>query len=168
MLSHTEGVVKTTSLEGLPVISVFSRVPDFGWSIGIGISFEPDGASLAGSAHHLQHWVGLLGPCAGVGTSHVTNITRPIHSLRALAAAVDQHGFQDALPTGLAETDDVAATLANAAHERHAAERAREEAFTLLRTIIETAPGLLYTKDRHGRMMLGKQRNPGADWQALD
>ncbi len=56
------------------------------------------------------------------------------------------------------EADDVI-VLDNDISERRRAERADEQSSTLLRTIVETAPGPIYAKDREGFMLLA---NAGA------
>ena len=162
LLTQTEGVVEITSQDDIPIVAAFSHVPAFGWSVTIGLPR----AELVANAQHaalLTFSVGAACLALGLGLAQVMawRIARPIASLCDLSITLERNNPGATVATGLAETDEVAHALVAAAYQRQAAEAAsrqaeqeREQAAALLRTVIETAPSLIYAKDLDGRMVL--------------
>lgn len=159
---QAEGIVENASLEGIPVITAFSRVPEVGWSVVIGLP-RAELVEAARRAALVTFGAGMACLALGLGLAHVMarGIIRPIASLRALSTALEQNDPDVAAATGLAETDEVAQTMIAALHQRltaevarHIAEDEREQAASLLRTVIETAPSLIYAKDLSGRVIM--------------
>ena len=123
MLEHlardNEGMLATTTLDGVPVVTVFSRAPMSGWRVLIGLprdelqrpALEAMGSTLLASAALLA--LTLFGAVLMGRT-----IVRPVRRLSRDAERL-RHG--EALaesPTGLAETDAVQRLLAQASRDR--------------------------------------------------
>jgi PAS domain S-box-containing protein len=162
LLTQSEGIVETLSLEGVPVVAAFSHVPTFGWSVAIGLP-RATLIETAARAAWVTFGVGAACLILGLGLAQVMarRIARPIALLRSLSIALEQTGSDVPGATGLAETDEVAQALITASNKRHAAEAVarnaewkREQSAALLRTIIETTPSLIYAKDLEGRIVL--------------
>jgi hypothetical protein len=122
VLTETEGLVETVSLEGIPVLSAFSHTEAFGWSAGVAVpramlTAQPWRVALATLA------AGLILLLAGLflAGAMARRITGPIAALCRLAAAVDGELPIEPLADALPETSEVAAALAGAARERHLA-----------------------------------------------
>jgi PAS domain S-box-containing protein len=162
LLTQSEGIVETISLEGVPVVAAFSHVPTFGWSVAIGLP-RATLIETATRAAWVTFGVGAACLLLGLGLAQVMarRIARPIASLRHLSMALERSASDVTGATGLAETDEVAQALITASNKRHNAEAAarsaeceREQSAVLLRTIIETTPSLIYAKDLAGRIVL--------------
>jgi PAS domain S-box-containing protein len=162
LLTQSEGVVESTSQDGVPVVSAFSHVPNIGWSVVIGLP-RAEFVDPAKRAAWVTFGVGTACLILGLGLAHAMarRIARPIASLQELSVALEQNNPGVRLDTGLAETDKVAQALVVASCKRRVAEatsrqaeREHEQAAVLLRTVIETTPSLIYSKDRAGRMVL--------------
>lgn len=122
LIQRAEGFVKNESLDGVPMLSFFSRAPVSRWSvviaqpqsevarrIGIALLIAMLGvACLLGVAIALAYWVGR-------------KIARPLRVLDATAQAMG--GGQRIVPvsTGMVETDRTARVLAQASEQIHEA-----------------------------------------------
>ena len=130
MQVQREGTLQVVSLEGVPVLGVYATVPGVDWRVVIAIPFADLNrplltAALLALAAGGALLVGGLLLAAAVARS----IVGPIARLQAMAQRSDQ---MDAAalqlrPTGLPETDAVAAAL-------HAAAVARADALARLRS----------------------------------
>jgi PAS domain S-box-containing protein len=156
-----EGILDTTSLEGTPLLTAFSRSPQSGWSIGFGIPraelLQPlwRDSMLALAAGGILLLLGLL-----VARRVAERITAPIGSLLRLSTGEVEAG---AATTGLREVDEVAHVLR---HSFEALRTAEEQN----RLIIEGARDhAIFTTDRDGQIT---SWSPGAEaifgWTAAE
>jgi PAS domain S-box-containing protein len=162
LLTQSEGIVETTSKEGVPVVAAFSHVPIFGWSVSIGLPrAKLTAAAVRASLVTFSVGTSCLALGLWLAQRMAWRIAQPIASLRELTVALERDIPVTTAATGLAETDDVARALVAAAQKRrmaetatHHAEQERVRAAELLHTVLETAPNLIYARDRAGRMVL--------------
>jgi signal transduction histidine kinase len=146
-----EGIIENISLDGVPLLSAFSRSGEFGWAVGIGIPrTDMTQPALQTAIDTLVAGSGFLLIGLGLALYAARHIARPIESLRQLAVAA--HGPAPAIPalTGLPEVDDVADAL-------HAAEKARrrsQDAEAILRDGIETMPEGMAVYDNQDRLVI--------------
>lgn len=131
LLAEREGVVETVSLDGIPVLTGFSRGEVSGWSVVVGVPrAELTGPAVRSALLTAAAGGGMLLLGLALARAAARRISRPIEALRRLAAASDGDAPLAAGPTGLPEADEVAAALRASAERRRAAEaeRARSEA----------------------------------------
>ena len=132
MGEQAEGALETVTLEGIPVVSIFSRSPASGWTVALGVPRE----SFAGPLWRRSRVTAIAAVAlvargralaGGVGGS----IAR---SIRGLARPAAQLGFREAIelpPLGLREADEVGEALARASRLIVSAEhRAQHDALT--------------------------------------
>ncbi|MBI3517699.1 MAG: PAS domain S-box protein [Proteobacteria bacterium] len=150
LLRDREGVVETTSLEGTPLLTVFSRAEHYGWSIAIGVPrTELTVPALDAALRAFAVGVGLLVIGLGLAVAIARRITGPIRALRRLAAA-DESSPLDPAPTGLREADEVAEALRVAHEER----RRSQHAAAILHDGIETIPEGFAIYDDQDRLVM--------------
>ncbi len=119
MATDNEGVHATTTLDGVPVVTVFSRAPMSGWRVLIGLprdelqrpAVEAMGSTLLASAALLA--LTLFGAVLMGRT-----IVRPVRRLSRDAERLRRGEALGESPTGLAETDAVQRLLAQASRDR--------------------------------------------------
>ena len=112
-----EGALESVTLEGIPVISVFSRSPATGWTVALGI---PSGAvsaqvwrRTAGAATATAIVLALgLALAWGIGG----NIAAAIRGLERPASQIGRQDELDVPPLGLREAEEVAQALVRASH----------------------------------------------------
>ena len=132
-LAHSpEGAIEATSVEGIPVVSAYSRSPQTGWTVAIGI---PRGAIAAGASQRTSV-VGIaalailalgLAFAWGIGGS----IARSIGGLVEPAGQVGKRERVEVPPLGLREADEVGRALMRASELISSAEhRAQHDVLT--------------------------------------
>ena len=111
-----EGIVETTTLEGIEVSSVFSRSAFSGWAVAIGIPTNDVTASQWRSLGWAAVTTLALVIC-GLVAAHITGarLTRAIHALGSMALAFGCGQSVTFRPFGLEEVDAVANSLAEGA-----------------------------------------------------
>lgn len=115
----TEGTMQITLPDGEQRILGFSPVPEFGWTIVVGISaIRLTTPPLQAAATTSAIGLGLL--MLGIALSHLVarSVIGPIAKLGHLASAPEVADDPNAADTGLRETDEVAAILLTEARER--------------------------------------------------
>ncbi|WP_420477008.1 ATP-binding protein [Noviherbaspirillum sp. ST9] len=116
MTETREGAMNTTTREGIPVFSVFSRSPATGWSVGIGIPREDLEAEFNNTLVRLAS--GIAGLFAiGLGLAALTG-ERIAGSIRALTKPALALGAGETLsipPLHIREAEEVATALESAA-----------------------------------------------------
>lgn len=127
-----EGAIETVTLEGIPVVSAYSRSPASGWTVALGIPRESLAAPLreriggTAAATALVLAIGLVFAWVIGG--------RIAGSIRALAAPASQLGLGSPVsipPLGLREADEVARALVRASEMISSAEhRAQHDSLT--------------------------------------
>jgi PAS domain S-box-containing protein len=152
LVSRNEGVVRTTTQEGVPALTAFSRSEPSGWSVGIGI---PEAEFTAPLWRSLVVTLLIGGALLLLGLILAFWIARgiadPIRSLARTATDPDGRGI--AGNTGLVEVDEVARQLREAIADRRAAELAHGESEERIRLILESASEYaILTLDPDGRI----------------
>ncbi|TPQ34581.1 hypothetical protein C2U70_16805 [Bradyrhizobium guangdongense] len=122
-----EASVETTTVEGIPIFSSFSRSPRSGWTVGMGIPI----ADLAANARQSIVFnaaiaVTLLALGCLAAAVFGARISRSIRSLTAPALALGSPGSPSIPVTEIIEVDEVGQALDRASHL--IAERERERA----------------------------------------
>jgi PAS domain S-box-containing protein len=148
--SGSEGVLDSTSLEGVQLLTAFTHGEGFGWGVAIGVPrkalLHPIRAALRRTMT-VGALVLILALLLALYLSR--GIARPIASLRQAVAGTD--GASQFAPTGLPEVDEVAQVL----HDTQGALQANEERF---RRVVEAVPNALLTVDAAGQIdMLNAQ-----------
>ena len=146
LLSEQEGVIESVSLEGVPILAVFSHGDRFGWAVAIGVPrVKLTGPALSRALRTLAAGGLLLGTGLVLAMYAARGIAGPIESLQRLAAANDGNAALDLAPTGLREVDEVARALRAAEEGR----RRSRHAEAVLRDGIETIPegSVIYDDD---------------------
>src|SRR6266849_3967256 len=138
LLAEREGIIDTVSLEGIPLLTAFSRAEPYDWSVDIGVPrAELTAPSLRAALLTLAVGGCLLGLTLVLAVLMARQITGPMAVLHRLAAA-DETGPARFGPTGLGEADEVAEALRVAAARRRAAEESRKSTEEDLRKLNET------------------------------
>ena len=114
--STLEGVTTGTTREGIPVTSVWSRSADTNWSVGIGIPTRLLEAELRRSMSILGASMLLLLLIAVILAWRVARlISSSVSQLKAPAEALGRGESVPIPPLGIAESEQIAAALENAA-----------------------------------------------------
>jgi PAS domain S-box-containing protein len=138
--SHSEGLAKASTLEGIPAVVAYTHVAPFGWAVIVGapeeVVFGPVRAAILRIAG-----LGTIILAAGLVLAVFASrqIMRPIEQLRRLAAHDDQIDPAGSAATGLPETDMVARALVTAAAERQKVTRELAESEQRFRALFEQA-----------------------------
>ena len=110
-----EGSVEITTLEGIPVISAFSRSPVTRWSVAMGIPIKNFTRDLLASLWGLLFTLAvLLTASVGLAWAIANSISRSIHALTEPAMALGTGASVKVAPLGLAEADEVGRALTHA------------------------------------------------------
>ncbi|WP_203073057.1 sensor histidine kinase [Falsiroseomonas ponticola] len=132
-----DGIVTTTTPEGRALLAAHARLPGSGWGVVVAVPM----AELTRPAWRsalTSTGLGLALLLVGLGLAHRVSlsVTRPIAALRRLAAAPDGDQGRLAQPTGLAETDEVAAALREEARRRIDATAGLKDSERRLRLVV--------------------------------
>src|SRR6266851_4094604 len=146
-----EGILETTSLEGIPLLTVFSHTEPFGWAVAIGVPrAELTGPALSTALRTLATGGGLFAVGLALALYAARRIAGPIESLCRLASATDRDSLLDSAPTGLREVDEVARALRAAEDGRRRSQQAEE----VLRDGVETLPEGFSIYDGDDRLVM--------------
>jgi PAS domain S-box-containing protein len=145
------GVVESTSLEGIPLLTAFSHEERFGWVVAIGVPRAALTGPIVASATKTAIGAAIVLAAGLVFAWYAARrIAGPIGSLRQLAAA----SYHDALPvpvsTGLPEVDEVALAL----HTAETGRRRSRLTEAALRDGIETMPEGFVLYDDQDRLAI--------------
>ena len=154
--AEREGIIESTSLEGIPVLTMFSHAERFGWGIAIGVPrAELTAPAFAAANQMLAAGAVLLAASLGFALYAARHIAGPIATLRRIAADRDALSEPQShpRPTGLHEVDEVAQALRNA----EAARRRSREAELVLRDGIESIPEGFAIYDDEDRLVMRNQ-----------
>jgi signal transduction histidine kinase len=118
-----QGVRETTTLDGTPVITAFTRAPDSGWSVVIAVPRETmRKAALNALAAMIAAWA-LLSVIGAVIARRVgRSIAEPVARLQSDAERMGRGEVVEEASTGLIETDVVQRGMSQASRELRAAE----------------------------------------------
>ena len=132
MAQEPEGALDAVTLEGIPVVSLFSRSPASGWSVALGVPrasltgplWRRSAAAAAAVAAVLALGLALAWWIGG-------SIARSIRALSEPASQIGRRGRIEVPPLGLREADEVGEALARASRMIAAAEhRAQHDPLT--------------------------------------
>jgi diguanylate cyclase (GGDEF)-like protein len=132
MAATAEGTLETVTLEGIPVVSVFSRSPVTGWTVALGIprrdfteQLLERSALAAGAA------LAVLGLGLGLAWRIGGSIAHSIRGLLEPAARIGRGESVAVPPLGLKEADEVGTALTGASRMIASAEhRAQHDMLT--------------------------------------
>ena len=158
MMRENDGVLETTSLEGIPVFSAFSRSALSGWTVAISIPV----AELSGGLNAIL----LLGSLAAIillviglalAGHQSAQIARSVQSLIPVALALGRGETPNIPELHIREADQVAQALARTStlleqlhHQNHERERGEEK----FRLVVESAPSAMVMIEGDGRIVL--------------
>src|SRR6185312_6411560 len=127
----------STSLEGIRLVSAFSRGDQFGWTVGIGQPrSELAGPIVSQVRNRLAVGIVLLAIALVLALYAAQGIARPVGLLRRLAETADWETRSNTTMTGLPETDVVARALFTAQENR----RRSRQTEALLQDAIDSIP----------------------------
>ncbi|MBV8526237.1 MAG: PAS domain-containing protein, partial [Acetobacteraceae bacterium] len=140
LLAEREGITETTSLEGIPLISVWTRAEPSSWSVAIGVP-RAELSAPASRAAQRTFALGLAALLIGLALARTAarGVTQPIAALRRIAERSDTPIDPALIPTGLPETDQVAQALQAAGQARRRAEAEAQRSEDRGRLAIEAA-----------------------------
>ncbi|HEY0824136.1 MAG TPA: cache domain-containing protein, partial [Ramlibacter sp.] len=150
-----EDAVESVTVDGVPVVTAFSRSPHYGWSVVIGIPRSELSAPLVRTSGILLGGIaGVLLLILGLAWWMASRLGRSVEALGSAVRAMGHHAaldlpepvFQEARQLGLAFAHAHAAL--DDAHEALATSEAR------MRAILETATEAIVTADDNGRIVL--------------
>jgi len=109
-----EGIFESTTIDGAPILATFSKLPGYGWAMLIGVPLSTADAPIKvvmafGAMAALLLMLTVL---AALGTGR--RLLKPVQRLKEASQAVGSGRIIDAAPTGLAETDQILASLQEA------------------------------------------------------
>ena len=149
--TEREGVVESTSLEGISLLTVFSHTGQSGWAIAIGVpKSELTGPAFWMATRILATGGTLLAVSLVLAGFAARGIAAPIRSLRRLSVATDRVALPERVPTGLREVDEISDAFRAADALRRQSQRAEE----LLRDGIETMPEGFAVFDNDDRLVV--------------
>lgn len=118
---RSEGTMQATAPEGQVLLVAYSRLPETGWTVAVGIPIaELTGPAWRSALTSLAVGLGLLALGLILARRLARSVTEPIAALQRIAAAPDAGGAA-AGPTGLPEADEVANALRAETRRRNAA-----------------------------------------------
>lgn len=124
LAAETEGVHETQTLDGVPVLTVFTRAPESGWAMLIGLpKAQTREAALRALGMLLIAFLLLTG-LGVLGAVHLSRtIAGPVSRLKAHAQGLGRGEPVVETPTGLIEVDIVQRSLARASDDLRAADQ---------------------------------------------
>ena len=154
MAVEPEGILVTTSREGIRVVSAFAEIQPFGWSVAMGVPHDElttpavHAALRTLAAAAVVFVLGLL-----LALVLARQVTRPMATLRRLATTGDRAEILEAPSTGLGEADEVLRALILAEQGRRRSEARRNEAERQGRRIFELSQDIILVTDAQGRIV---------------
>ncbi|WP_157267038.1 hybrid sensor histidine kinase/response regulator [Azohydromonas aeria] len=116
LMAHQEGALETLSIDGRPVLAVFSKGSKYGWSFVIGVPQAEVATWSALALSRFASTAALLAVAVVIGALWVGRaLTRPVVALKHAAHALGQGSAATFKPTGVVEIDEVAVAMSDAA-----------------------------------------------------
>ena len=154
MARQPEDILAVTSREGIEVVSAFTDIRPFGWTVAMGV---PHDELTTPAVHAMLRVLAAASVVllAGLALAVVLarQVTRPMATLRRLATTGDHGEILDAPSTGLAEADEVLQALILAEQGRRRSEEQRNEAERQGRRIFELSQDVILVTDAQGRIV---------------
>ncbi|HEX2540158.1 MAG TPA: ATP-binding protein [Caldimonas sp.] len=121
-----EGSFESVSIDGIPIHATFSKAPNYGWAVVVGVPLSAMSAPLRVVAAFAA-LAALLLACALLAAIFIARrLIRPVRQLQAASEAVGSGRALETAPTGLLETDRVLDGLQAADERIREANRALE------------------------------------------
>jgi two-component sensor histidine kinase len=135
--SGSDGLIETVTPEGAVVLAAYARLSDPAWGVLVAVPMM-ELTRPAWRAALTSTAIGAALLLLGLALAHRVSlgVTRPIAALRRLAAAPDGEQGRFSRPTGLAETDEVAAALRAEAARRMEATAGLKDSERRLRLVV--------------------------------
>ncbi|MBV9826101.1 MAG: PAS domain S-box protein [Alphaproteobacteria bacterium] len=154
-LDMPEGIVDTTSRDGVPVLAAFAHGPKHGWAVAIGVPRnELTGPFVRQALGTLAVGAFVLMGSLLFAAFAARRIANPILALRDFATGSTDAALGPLDATGIREIDDVASLLHEEAIElQHSAQQIRASE-DRVRRIIEAGPTATLVVDAAGRIKL--------------
>lgn len=169
------GVFRNVTLDGISTESSFRRSSLTGWTAIIAVPTHIVEAPLRRALYYLSAAaLGILAFALTLAFLLGSLIARPAKKLQATALALARGDTLPWTSNGIREFNQIGRTFNEAAQimrERDAARSALDSTSGLLKAILESAPDLIYGKDREGRLILA---NPatlaavGLPWEKVE
>jgi PAS domain S-box-containing protein len=149
--SRSEGILDTTSLENIALLTTFAHSEQFSWAVALGVPrAELVDPIVAGARTTAIVGAVMLGFSLMLAVFASRRIAGPFRALRRLAAIGEDDALPDLAPTGLPEADEVAEALHSAEEER----RRSRAAERVLRAGIESIPEGIAIYDAEDRLVM--------------
>jgi signal transduction histidine kinase/CheY-like chemotaxis protein len=161
MRDKNEGWGPSVTLEGQPIYAAFSRSPETGWMVAVGL--PRDEIDLVGRRTYMAFGFGLLLSILIGATAAgllARRIIRPMAELRAAALAVEGGKVPKPPYISIPELQEVSEALERAVAAREEAERAQLELLSSEREARTTAESANRAKDEFLAMLGHELRNP--------
>jgi signal transduction histidine kinase/ActR/RegA family two-component response regulator len=156
-----EGTGITTTSEGREVYTAFSRSPQSGWALAVGIPRDAIEAAAWRSIATFGSGLALSMLIAALAALVIArSINKPMAQLRAAAQAVGKVGEPPPVHTSIREIDEVSRALALSSHQRLEAERGRLALLKRERAARAAAESANRAKDEFLAMLGHELRNP--------
>ncbi|MFC5509537.1 ATP-binding protein [Massilia jejuensis] len=156
-----EGVGDTVNLEGDRLVSVFTRVSRYGWTVVVGVPKPAIGAaSLKGIAQYAWGLGASLLACIGLASLLSNRIARSFANLQRGAAALGAGDTVQVAPSRVRELDLMGGALAAAASQHAANEQERSRLLASLEEALAASRNASLVKDEFLAVLGHELRNP--------
>jgi len=159
--SAPEGVAPTTTLEGDAVVSAYTRVSHYGWTVAVGVPRNAVGAA-AFQGVAIYGWGLAASLLASIGAAWLLSarIARTFRSLQQGAAALDAGESAQVAPSRVTEFALMGEAIEAAAARRAAHEAERSRLLASLEAALAASREASQAKDEFLAMLGHELRNP--------
>ncbi len=156
-----EGVGNTVNVDGEKLVSVFTRVSRYGWTVAIGVpQREVGSASLTGIGLYAWGLAASLLACFGLATLLSNRIARSFTNLQRGAAALGAGKEVAVPPSRIREVDQIGRALETAASQHATHEQERSRLLASLEEALATSRDASRVKDEFLAVLGHELRNP--------
>lgn len=156
-----EGVGNTVNVDGEKLVSVFTRVSRYGWTVAIGVpQRELGSASLTGIGLYAWGLAASLLACFGLATLLSNRIARSFTNLQRGAAALGAGKEVAVPPSRIHEVDQIGRALETAASQHATHEQERSRLLASLEAALAASREASLVKDEFLAVLGHELRNP--------